>query len=175
SGGWITSTFDMTSYRGRKIYLAFVFGADSSSTNPEGWYIDQVKIESEKAGAPICQVTQWPGSVPATTSFLRVGADQIEASWQPSCNEGSPAGQAYSIQAGSLDDLHTGASYGHTPLDGICTRTSPETFTAGAGNEYYLVVPNQAGREGGAGTDAAGSPRPQLSTLCGEPREASCP
>lgn len=175
SGGWITSTFDLTPYRGKKIYLAFLFGSDSADSGDEGWYIDQVKVESEKAGAPICQITQWPGSVPETASFVRVAGDQIEATWEDSCNSQDYPGQLYSIQEGDLDALFASGGFDHSPLAGLCSRTSPDTFTPGAGNHYYLVVPNADGREGGFGTDSSGATRPQVSTLCGEWREGACP
>jgi hypothetical protein len=174
SGGWVTSTFDLTPYKGEKVWLAFVFGSDFDPASGEGWYIDDVKIETETLGAPICQVSDWPGRVPATTRFALVGENLIEASWAPSCNEDSVSGQTYSVQAGRLADLR-GGTYAHAPVAGRCDRLSPATFTPAAGNEYYLVVPSYDGRQGGAGTRSDGGERPLPDATCGVPREGACP
>jgi hypothetical protein len=174
SGGWVTSSFDLMEFVGRRIYLAFVFGSDQLDSGGEGWYIDQVTVVTHTNGAAICDVTQWPGSVPATVHFELVGTDTIETTWDDSCNVASYPGQTYSIQAGDLDLLRSGGTYTHAPVAGLCNRTSPSTFTAGGGSEYYLVVPNADGREGGAG-EGSGGPRPQASQVCGERREAGCP
>jgi len=85
-------------------------------------------------------------------------------------------GQTYSVQAGNLDALRASGSYSHAPVGGLCGLLPPATFTPGPGNEYYLVVPNASGaREGGAGADSSGAPRPQTSTVCGSRHAAACP
>jgi hypothetical protein len=176
SGDWITSTFDLTEHIGRRIWLAFVFGSDNiNNDNAEGWYIDRVKIETLGLGAPLCEIAGWPGSVPPTVTFGRPDAQTIEATWEDSCNLESVPGQTYSIQSGDLDALHSSGSYSHVPVDGTCDRLSSSAFAPGAGNEYYLLVPNSDGREGGAGTDSNGSSRPPAGAGCGELREGDCP
>ncbi len=174
SGGWATTTFDLTEFLGRRIYLAFIFASDTVNSSDEGWYVDRVLVESEVLGAPVCQLTLWPGEVPSTATFVR-GGEEVLASWEDSCNAGSPAGQSYSIEVGDLDLLAAGGEYRHAPLGGSCQRTSPTSFTAGDGNEYYLVVANEGGREGSAGRDSNGIPRPQGTTPCGARREGACP
>jgi hypothetical protein len=175
SGGWVTSTFDLTQYQGNLVYLAFVFASDNNIAAGEGWYIDQVTVETAVPGSATCQVTLWPGSVPGTALYDKVGPGTIEVTWGDSCNLGSLPGQAYSIQAGDLDALHAGGTYGHAPVGGLCNYTSPTTISTGAGNEYYLVLPNEGDREGGGGFASNGAPRPATSTVCGERREAACP
>ena len=69
SGGWVTSRFDLLAYRGRKIFLAFVFGSDSRPPDREGWYLDRVAVEVWTDGAPLCDVAAWPGSVPPDAFF----------------------------------------------------------------------------------------------------------
>lgn len=54
SGGWITSRFDLTRFRGRLVYLAFVFGSDNVGSRNEGWYVDKVVLETTRPGEPSC-------------------------------------------------------------------------------------------------------------------------
>jgi hypothetical protein len=103
-----------------------------------------------------------------------VSPDTIEATWGDSCNIGEFPTQGYSIQAGSLDLLSSSGTYTHAPVGDLCDRASGATFTPGAGNEYYLIVPAGEGREGGAGTDSFETVRPQISVVCGE-RRVGCP
>ena len=175
SGGWITSSFDLTPFVGSKIYLAFVFGSDSQNSVHEGWYIDRVQVRSDALGDPICQVTEWPGLVPPGARFRQLGGGQIEATWDDACNAATVPGQLYSIQAGSLDTLATSGAYSHAPVGAGCSHTSPATFAAGAGNEYYVIVANEDGREGSAGSASDGTVRPQTSATCGDRRVATCP
>jgi len=175
SSGWVTDTFDLLAYKGGGVHLAFVFGSDRTPTGGEGWYIDQVTVETHEAGAPICQVADWPGVVPATSRFELVAPDTLEASWSPSCNAATAPAQTYSVQAGDLDLLRAGGGYSHVPVEERCDLTSPASFTPGTGNEYYLVLPNLDGREGGAGADSNGVARPLWLAACGLYREAACP
>jgi hypothetical protein len=174
SGGWVTSTFDLSPYVGRRIYLAFVFASGWLSSTGEGWYIDQVKVDSEEHGDPVCQVTQWPGSVPATVFLDYVSSDNIEVSWDGSCNGDALTSQAYSIQVGDFDLLNSTGTYSHAPLDGHCDLTSPTVITPGAGSEYYLLIPNEGGHDGGGGMDSAGTPRPATNNTCGLRRVTAC-
>ena len=175
SEGWVTSTFDLTKFKGRRIYLAFVYDGDENGAIEDGWTIDQATVEFLGIGLPFCDLTLWPGSVPSDARFNLVGTDSIEAVWGDSCNAGEFPGQTYSVQVGDLDALHAGGTYSHAPVDARCDLVSPGTFSAGGGNEYYLIAPNAEGREGGQGTGSNGSARPQTSALCGERREATCP
>ncbi len=175
SGGWVTSTFDLTAYRGNTVWLAFVFGSDNRRRNDgEGWYVDQVHIEIQEPGPATCDVIRWPGSVVSPVQFDLVGGD-IQASWSESCNSIEVPGQTYSVQAGDLNLLQSTGQYSHAPAGDVCNNTSPTTFTPGSGNEYYLVVPSVGGREGGSGQDSSGAARPQASNVCGEVRVESCP
>jgi len=154
--------------------LAFVFGSDDRKQGDgEGWYIDQVRVEIQEPGMATCDIVRWPGSVPETATFDRVGSD-IQASWSDACNI-AEVPQTYSVQAGDLSLLQGGGQFTHAPIDGLCSHASPTTFTPGTGNEYYLVVPAAGGREGGGGVESSGITRPQGSNVCGELREESCP
>jgi hypothetical protein len=176
SGGWVTSTFDLSESIGRNVWLAFVFGSDDDKrNNGEGWYIDRVTIEIEEVGDPICQTIRWPGQIPGTVRIEALAGGEIEASWGDACNLGEVPGQTYSVQAGDLTALHSTATYTHAPIGDDCGRTSPTTFTPGSGDEYYLVVPAFDGREGDAGRDTHGIDRPQPGVVCGERRVEICP
>jgi hypothetical protein len=175
SGGWVTDTFDLMPFVGRRIWPAFIFGSDRRFSSAEGWTIDQVRVETLRNGDPVCQVVEWAGTVPTTARFdLEAGGD-IRATWDPSCNEGAPIGQTYSIQAGSLDALRADGTYTHAAVGASCGRSSPDAFAPGPGNEYYLVVPNFDGRDGGAGFDSDGAARAQPDATCGPRRAATCP
>jgi hypothetical protein len=177
SGGWITSTFDLTAYRGGTVWLAFVFGSDDRRQNDgEGWYIDRVRLEIEEPGLHVCDVVRWPGSIPSGSLRLdKAGAGDLQATWSDSCNGGDVPGQTYGVHAGSLSVLHGSGQYDHAPVSGSCDRISPSLFTPGPGDEYYLVAPVQDGREGGLGRDSTGLERPQGAGSCGAPRAESCP
>jgi hypothetical protein len=175
SAGSVTSTFDLTKFKGRRLYIAFVYDGIENGELEDGWTIDQASVEFLGGGLAFCDLTLWPGSVPNDVQFNLVGTDGIEAAWGDSCNAGAVPGQTYSVQVGDLDALHAGGTYSHAPVDARCDLVSPASFTAGAGNEYYLIAPNADGREGGQGVDSSGSVRPQSSALCGERREGSCP
>jgi hypothetical protein len=124
----------------------------------------QVTVGSVGAGVP-------PGTVPVTAQFELLPGGDVQATWEDACNSGVLPGQSYSVQSGDLDQLQAFGTYSHAPVGGDCARVSPSVFTPGPGNEYYVVVPNHDGREGGAGLDSAGVARPQTSLTCG-PREA---
>jgi hypothetical protein len=159
---------------GEQVYLTFVFASDRNATGGEGWYIDQVTVEFQQEGEPVCDIAPWPGVV-QTAHFSLLDADTIEATWADSCNIGVFPDQTYSIQAGNLDTLITAGTYTHMPVGGNCDLASPHTFTPGSEDEYYLIVPVSDGREGSAGADSAGTPRPQPDVVCGERRVAACP
>ena len=176
SGGWVTEHLRPAALQGPPVHLAFVFGSDRTPTGGEGWYIDQVKVETRDEGAPICQVTEWPGSVPATVAFELVAPDTIEASWDAVVQRGDGCRARPTRSRPAISTCcSAGGSYSHAPVDDLCDRRSPATFTPGAGNEYYLVLPNLDGREGGAGADSYGAARPLSAAACGLYREAVCP
>ncbi len=175
SGGWVTHTFDLLQFKGKKVYLAFIFASDNGTTSvSEGWYVDQMSVDYSTPGSPQCDQILWPGSV-ANAQFNLTGPGTIEATWADSCNLGELPSQTYSIHAGDLNALHQSGSYTHAPVAGACNLTSPASFGTSVGSEYYLLSPNEGGREGGAGADSGGASRPQPNNVCGERREATCP
>ena len=174
SGGWTTATFDLLPYKGNTVYIAFVFGSDTLPTFDEGWYIDNIFFEYEENGASVCDPLDWPGIVPQEVRFSINGPGTVEATWGDSCNIGIVPGQQYSVHAGDLSLLRSTGTYNHVPVDGSCDRTSPATLSYGPGLQYFLILPNDGAREGGAGPDSLGNPRPSLSNVCGEQRIGTC-
>ena len=177
SGGWTTASFDLLPFRGQRIHLAFLFSSGRGTPEGEGWWIDDVQIDVQLPGPAVCDVTQWPGSIPATVQFDLVGPDSIQASWGATCNDGTVPGQTYSIQAGDLDALRATGSYNHAAIGGSCDQLSPALFAPGAPtNEYFLVVPADATHQGSSGRDSTGAARPSTDPTCGALiRETSCP
>ena len=147
---------------------------DITSTNAPVNYLDQIGAFSVTVPSG-CQVTYWPGSVPADVQVDLLPGGEVQVSWSTACNTGELAGQTYSVQYGDLDLLHSTGTYNHVPISDDCSRTSPAVFTPPAANQYYLVVPNEGGREGGAGEDTSPAARPQIVNTCGERRIATCP
>lgn len=175
SGGWVTSTFDLTAYAGDTVWLAFVFGSDDRRQNDgEGWYVDRVTVEIREPGEPTCDVVRWPGSVPADVRFDRLAGGDVRATWGDACNLAEVPGQAYAVQAGTLASLRAGG-YDHAPVGDRCDRSSPAEFTPGPQDAYFLVVPVGDGREGGAGAASDGTARPQVAPTCGPVRVEACP
>jgi hypothetical protein len=110
-----------------------------------------------------------PGRIPelhVDKSVLAPG--QLDLAWAPSC---SAAATDYAVYEGTL-----GNWYSHDPL--LCTTggASTATLTPGAGDRYYLVVPESDVREGSFGTDSAGIERPRSGNRCRTERDPSaCP
>ena len=177
SGGWVTSTFDLTPYRGTTVWIALVFGSDGSHQGDgEGWYVDRFKVEIEAPAPLVCDVIRWPGSIPAGSLTIdKTAGSELVASWGAACNAAAVPGQTYAIHAGDLTVLRTTGTYVDAPIGGACDRVSPATFLPGVADEYYLVAPVTPGREGGLGTDGTGAPRPQVAGTCGLRRVESCP
>jgi hypothetical protein len=174
TSGWTTATFDLSPYTGSTVYLAFVFGSDEIAEEKQGWYVDNVLVVTEEAGPLVCSPTDWPGTVPQDVAFELTGPGTIEATWGATCNAAALPGQRYAIHAGDLDLLASSGTYSHGPVGGSCDRTSPATFAHGSSSEYYLILPNEGSREGGAGADSQGNPRPSASGVCGVQRIGTC-
>jgi glucose/arabinose dehydrogenase len=93
---------------------------------------------------------------------------QLDLAWDPSC---SAAATDYAVYEGTVGDW-----YSHNPV--LCTTggTQAATIPPGAGDRYYLVVPESAEREGSLGTDWAGIERPRPGGRCRTERDPSaCP
>ena len=123
-------------------------------------------------GTPAGQVPV-DGAAAPPLSVVQLPTGDLQLSWGPSC---SASDVDFSVYEGSLGDFD-----GHTPVTCSTAGLPGHTFTPGAGNRYYLVVPQSADREGSYGLDGAGLERPpgfanclgQATGACsGPPRES---
>lgn len=112
-----------------------------------------------------------PGTVPTLIKVNKAGGGQITVEWTlaASCQPGDN----YGVYEGVI-----GSWYSHVPV--VCTDAAAdlmETFLPGAGNRYYLVVPNTSNADGGYGTRTAPvMQRPHFpGTACRPVQEISCP
>ena len=105
------------------------------------------------------------GSVPdgsviagAPLTLDKSGSTLLDLSWSASCGGND---NNFAVYAGTLGTFTT-----HEMLVcGTAGQTST-TIPVGAGNEYFLVVPNNGTNEGSYGTSSNGAPRPAADTPC---------
>ena len=95
-------------------------------------------------------------------------AGDVRLNWNPSC---STTDIAYEVYEGVV-----GTWYGHVPVPGLCfVGATTVTFTPGAGDRYYLVVPTNGPFEGSYGTNSAGVERPASAAACVLQVLGTCP
>ncbi|MDH3627243.1 MAG: hypothetical protein OEV00_03475 [Acidobacteriota bacterium] len=174
SAGWVTSQFDLLPYSGTTVHLAFVFASGVAATDGEGWYIDGVELDVLEQGDRICEIQEWPGSIPDSLILERQGNGTMMATWDDACNLAILPFQDYSVQVGDLDQLRSTGVYNHAPYNGQCDLASPSILTEDSGNLYYLAISNESSRDGSSGKDSTGALRPAGGGGCGIQRDGSC-
>jgi hypothetical protein len=92
--------------------------------------------------------------------------DEVTLTWGDSCSQDD---DDYAVYAGQLDGVGD-----HAPL--ACSTAGSTTYTLvpGAGDAYYLIVPNNGITEGSYGRDSSGVPRPQGAGACYPRIEGAC-
>ncbi len=97
----------------------------------------------------------------------KAAGSDITLTWGPSC---LLTDIDYAIYEGAI-----GAWYSHVSL--FCSTSGARTKTLAplAGNKYYLVVPQNTGREGSYGTRSDGTERPQGVAACKPQLIGACP
>ncbi len=93
-------------------------------------------------------------------------SDQITLSWGASCLLDD---NDYAIYEGPITDI--GA---HQEIMCSTSGATTATFTPGAQNSYYLVVPNNGSFEGSYGSDSIGTPRLQGVSACYSQNVGTC-
>ncbi|MFN7966464.1 MAG: zinc-dependent metalloprotease family protein [Acidobacteriota bacterium] len=110
-----------------------------------------------------------PGDRGSSGTPLRLtrSGSNVTLTWGPSC---SPADNDYEVYEGTI-----GVFTSHTPR--LCTTggATSATFTASAGDRYFLVVARNATREGSYGLTSAGVERPQGGSACLPQLAGGCP
>lgn len=91
----------------------------------------------------------------------------IRLSWGGSC---VATDSDFEIYAGDMSDFTA-----HGPKFCSTAGATTLTFTPAAANEFYLVVPRNAAREGSYGTDSAGGQGPLAASACLPQAVAGCP
>lgn len=108
------------------------------------------------------------GRVPGTPLKVEHAAGgAISLSWSRSCLAGD---SDYEVYAGSMSNFKA-----YAPLFCSTGGGTSVTFTPSATNDFYLVVPRNATREGSYGTDSTGGQRPVGGPACLPQSLSSCP
>ncbi len=107
------------------------------------------------------------GRVPGTPLTVeRAAGGDIRLSWGASCVAND---SDFEIYAGDMSDFTT-----YAPKFCSTGGATTLTFTPAAGNEFYLVVPRNAAREGSYGTDSNNVQRPPGISACLPQAIAAC-
>lgn len=166
----------------RDFRAALVVLYDRPLTDVELAFHDLVMKEWEKASSGVLEatfLTATGGLATMTTSIphpageaaplrLEKGAgDEVVLTWSPSC---LPTDDDYEVYEGRLGDFTT-----HVPRACSTGGLTTATLTSTPGDDYYLVVPRNATREGSYGMGSNGSPRPAALSSCLPQESGSCP
>jgi subtilisin-like proprotein convertase family protein len=142
--------------------------ADLTPTNTGNVRKFSLIISGVKCNAPLPLPGSLPGSGPAggpLTVSKEGGA--VTLSWGASCNA---SGVDYAVYEGTV-----GSWYSHTSR--FCTTQGQriKSFTPGAGNRYFLVVPLTADREGSYGENGNSIEIPAAAAACKVQSLGGCP
>lgn len=107
-----------------------------------------------------------PGGRVVGLTVTRGAGTSITLDWFPSC---SSADNDYEVYEGLV-----GSWYSHVPVT-CATGGTTATFSAAAGNRYYLVVPTNGTTEGSYGKSSAAVERPVGTAVCVPQSLGTCP
>jgi len=99
------------------------------------------------------------GAGSTALTVVPAAGGQITLSWGPSC---AATDSDYAVYEGTLGAPFTS----HVPVTCSTGGATSWTFTPGAGNRYYYVVPRNAVAEGSYGHVSVGAPRPPSAAAC---------
>jgi hypothetical protein len=141
--------------------------SNSTGDNPDG------ATDFDLFTAVVNVPAQAAGSVPdgaGGTGPLLVDRDPggtLRLTWSPAC---LPAAADYAVYEGTIGDFTS-----HVPLVCSTSGATAATIAPGAGDRYYLVVPNDGAVEGSYGRGSESWPRPPSATACLPQALAVCP
>lgn len=157
---WTAMTFNLEDYADRNPNFRMRFSLISDeNAGASGWNVDDMRIMAVTKDS--CEpFGQGAPGVSDGLMLTRESSGELTLSWQADCGTGS----AYGIYRG---DLLAGYS-SLAPEPGMCDVAATEaTIPAGEGSaDFFLVVPNDSGSEGGYGSDSASSRRTQATGAC---------
>ena len=119
------------------------------------------------ADIPAGRVPDGGGQPGTPLTVTHAAESDLTLTWGPSCSAGD---SDYAVYEGSL-----GSFPSHTPVHCTTRGATTATFTPGAGNRYYLVVPNNGLREGSYGVGSSGAQRPAANAACLPQSHLRCP
>jgi hypothetical protein len=152
-GGWQTVRVDLSLLATADLSFRFRFASDESLAD-EGWYVDDVRIESTTYD---CGVLAAPGEVTAV-GLAKQGA-RLTLDWSAP-SDGGPVVD-YVLYTTSLGSVGSPMScYG-----GLGASTSL-TLSDVPDNSAFVIVGRNATGEGPYGNDSAGAPRPPAPSIC---------
>jgi len=134
---------------------AMAFGPDDSLYVSDIPNDRVLRVSTDNAAGRVPDGGGMPGT-PLTVT--RAAGSDLTLAWGPSCSAGD---SEYAVYEGSLGNFTSHISV----LCGTGGATAA-TFSPGAGNRFYLVVPNNGLREGSYGVRSSGSQRPAAFAAC---------
>lgn len=163
ASAWVLSSYDVSLWANRNpsFRIRFRLTSDNVGTGA-GWNVDDIRLFGVTSDScePVARAT--PGSVGSLT-VGKAGAN-LNLSWSNDCGGTT----RYGIYRGQLS-----SGYGSiAPVPGQCDVTgSSISIPQGAGSaDFYLVVPNDGGFEGGYGFNSSGAARAPSANAC-HPRD----
>jgi len=159
-GGCVQATYDLTPYKGQRVWLAWQHGSDSTSSINDGWMIDNVVIT---AILPVCSAPL-PLDVLTTTStsgqnklewVLPGGENEVRIVWR---TDRFPTGVTDYLGSNFHDQTDS------TPLDGYDTWTHSGL---GNGTTYYYAAFVSSGGVYSAMQTVSGRPEDTSGTVPG--------
>ena len=146
-----------------RLVTAWADNANATGDNPDG------ATDFDVVASVLQVVPTIAGSVPegSPLTVARGMGGTLSLAWSPSCHAND---LDYAVYEGSIGDFTS-----HVPR--LCTTAgaTSTSITPGAGNRYYLVVPQGSGAEGSYGTRSDGIERPASPAACLVRGIVSCP
>jgi len=155
-------------FSGGRLVPAWADNSNSTGDNPEGAtnfdvYASVVRVVPAIAGS-VPDGSAVPGA-PLTVAKGAGGA--VSISWSPSCH---PVDLDYAVYEGTI-----GTFTSHVPRVCSTSGATSASIVPGAGDRYYLVVPQGGSAEGSYGTRTGQIERPPSSAACLPQAILSCP
>ncbi|ANM31091.1 hypothetical protein ABI59_18195 [Acidobacteria bacterium Mor1] len=104
--------------------------------------------------------------VPGTPLLVNRSGGDVVLSWDTSCG----GGDDFAVYEGIVGSFNS-----QVPVQCSTAGLTSLTFTPGAGNRFFLVVPTASGNEGSYGLDSDGAERAVSASACAPQSVGTCP